>query len=168
MTGLLNLCKTMTLGRNPRHTFIRVAVLVVATFLVFKFMLLPVRVSKESMLPRYQDGQIKFINRLAFCLHEPARGDVVGIWKAGHRVMLLKRIIGLPGETVAIRGGVVHIDGQPLVEPWLALKPHPWFHAPVRLADDEYFVIGDNRTMSQESHSFGVKKRDRIAGKIVR
>jgi signal peptidase I len=78
--------------------------------------------------------------------------------------MYMKRIIGLPGETVAFAGGRVLINGEVLDEPY-EKTPCDWNCPPVKLGPDEYFVVGDNRTMPSENHVFGKAGRDRIIGK---
>jgi len=90
----------------------------------------------------------------------------VTIRYAGEHLMLLKRIIGLPGETVAFDNGAVLINGQPLPEPY---EKHPgdWTLLPRKLGPDEYFVVGDNRTMPYKQHTFGVVERFRIVGKVL-
>jgi signal peptidase I len=153
-------------GRNPKITLIRILALVAVCFVVFKFILLPIRVEGISMLPTYKDRSINFVNRLAYWRHEPRRGDVVGIRLAGIHVMYLKRIIALPGETVAFENGRVMIDGQPLDEPYEKWRSD-WTLPPVKLDADEYFVVGDNRTMPPENHVHGAVTRERIVGKIV-
>src|ERR1700744_4206661 len=85
--------QAIVLGRNPRNTVIRIAILLPFSFIVFHFVLLPIRVTGISMLPTYQDHTINFVNRLAYARHEPKRGDVVSIGFAGMHVMYLKRII---------------------------------------------------------------------------
>ena len=81
--------------------------------------------------------------------------------------MYIKRIVGLPGETLAIREGTVLINGQPLEEPWLHPKRRPWNRSPKILGTNQFFVIGDNRSMTQEQHEFGAIDGDRIIGKVV-
>ncbi len=156
----------MVVGRNPRATLVRVAVLAVTSFVVFRFILLPARIEGISMLPTYQDRSVNFINRLAYRWHEPRRCDVVGIRLAGLHVMYLKRIIGLPGETVAFVGGRVQINGEVLDEPY-EKTPCDWNYPPVKLGPDEYFMVGDNRTMPWEQHTFGRTTRDHIVGKAL-
>jgi signal peptidase I len=80
--------------------------------------------------------------------------------------MYMKRIIGLPGETVAFVGGRVLINGEVLDEPY-EKSPCDWNLLPVKLGPDEYFVVGDNRTMPSENHVFGKAGRDRIVGKAI-
>ncbi len=158
--------RTVLIGRRPKRTLARLAVLVVGSFIVFKFILLPIQIVGPSMLPTYPEKGINLVNRLAYLWHEPRRGDVVSIRLAGESVMYMKRIVGLPGETVAFAGGHVVIDGKPLNEPYVKL-PCNWERAPVKLGPDEYFVVGDNRSMPKEYHTFGELKRWRIAGKVL-
>jgi len=154
------------LGRNPRFTLIRAGILAGLALVVFKFILLPVRVSGGSMEPTYHDNRVNFINCLAYWNHEPRRGDVVGIRYAGRSVMLLKRIVGRPGEQVGFQHGRVTVNGTALDEPYVKL-PSDWNRAPVQLGPDEYFVVGDNRSMPMENHTFGITDRARIIGRTL-
>ena len=153
-------------GRRPRNTLIRITVLVVVSFIVFDFILLPIRVTGISMSPTYQDRSINFVNCLAYKRHEPQRGDVVSIRYAGKHLMLMKRIIGLPGESVGFEKGQVIINGNVLAEPY-EKRSCDWSIPPVQLGADEYFVVGDNRTMPPQDHVFGVVTRDRILGRVL-
>jgi signal peptidase I len=158
--------QTIAVGRNPRNTLIRIAILIVVCVILFHFVLLPVRVDGISMLPTYKSGSINFANRLAYLWHEPQRGDVVTVRFAGYHLMLMKRIIGLPGETVAFSNGTVFINGKPLDEPY-EKKPGNWTLPPKTLGPDEYYIVGDNRTMPWRDHTFGVVERYRIVGKVL-
>jgi len=162
-------------GRNLKTTLIRSAVWVVVCIILLRILFVHVEVFGISMLPTYDDQSTHWVNRLAYVLHEPQRGDVVAIGERGNddarllfspHVMYLKRIIGLPGETVAFENGRVLINGKILDEPYEKFICY-WDRAPVTLGADEYFVVGDNRTMPQEDHTFGVCKRYQIVGKIV-
>ena len=157
--------QVVLIGRNPRFTLLRILVLVVTCFVVTRFVLLPIRVQGGSMLPTYGNG-VNFVNRLAYISHEPRRGDVVGIRLAGPSVMLLKRIVGLPGETVAFHQGHAFINGKILEEPYVK-KDCDWERSPVTLAPDHYFFVGDNRSMPIEDHTMGEAHRNRIIGKIL-
>lgn len=158
--------RRLVVGRHPRRTLVRAAALAVTAFVVFKFVLLPVRISGESMAPTYRDGQINCLNRLAYRWHPPRRGDVVGVMTSGPHNLFLKRIVGLPGETIAIHQGVVLINGRPLAEPYVQAR-EPWEVPARELGPGEYFVIGDNRGMAQEAHTFGVARAHQIAGKVL-
>ena len=174
----------VVMGRNPKATLARVAVLIVTCFIVFKFILLPIRVEGISMLPNYKDRSWNLVNRFAYLRHEPQRGDVVGIrfsrtdtntpagihqvasWLKTPHAMLLKRIVGLPGETVAFADGRVLINSEALDEPYEKL-PCNWNYPAVQLGPDEYFVVGDNRTMPWEDHTLGRAQRSQIVGKAI-
>jgi signal peptidase I len=171
--------RTVIIGRNPGATRVRVTVLLalgLVCFVVFKFVLLPVRVSGISMLPTYRDHSINFINRLAYWRDAPQRGDIVAITFSTVKnsdsalepphIMLVKRIIGLPGDTVGFANGHAVINGAVLDEPYEKF-PCDWNRRPVKLAPDEYFVVGDNRSMPQQDHEFGVCKRYQIVGKAL-
>jgi signal peptidase I len=158
--------KALLVGRHPRRTAVRAVVLVVSAAVVFGFVLLPVRLIGISMEPTYNDGELNFANRLAFLWRAPARGDVVAIRMAGPSVLYVKRIVGLPGEEVAIDKGIVTIDGAPIVEPEVVYRA-PWQLAPLKLGQDEYFVIGDNRGMPMRNHDFGRTGRDRLVGTLL-
>ena len=159
--------RTILIGRKPGFTFIRIVVLVVTTFVVFRFVLLPpVRIKGPSMLPTLRENSIHFVNRLAYFWHEPRRGDVVSIRLAGYRVMYMKRIVGLPGETIEFSNGRLLVNGEVLEEPYVK-APYRWDLAPRTLGPDEYFVVGDNRVMPIEDHDLGVATRNRIVGKML-
>ena len=112
-------------------------------------------------------------NRLVYRFHEPRRGDIV-VFKTPARAeaacnaggTFIKRIVGLPGEKLSMRNGIVLIDGVPLLEPYLrpayrGRESGAW----PRIAGDGYFVLGDNRTMSCDSRRWGVVPRDNIIGR---
>jgi signal peptidase I len=159
-------------GRNPKRTLIRAVVLAVVCVAVFKCVLLPARVSGVSMEPTYADHSFTFVNRLPYLLHEPRRGDVVGIrltppnGVSAPHIMYLKRIIGLPGEAISFVDGHPCVNGQALDEPY-EKGPCNWSADPVQLGANEYFVVGDNRAMPKEEHVFGRAERSRIAGKAL-
>jgi signal peptidase I len=172
--GSRSVLRTAIFGRNLKVTLLRAAIWATVLLLVSKFVLVPIRVSGISMLPTYHDREINFVSRLAYLGHEPQRGDVVAIrlspviatrLEAPH-AMLLKRIIGLPGETVTFASGRIFINGKELEEPYETLQCD-WNIAPVPLAADEYFVVGDNRTMAEQDHTKGRCKRSQIVGKVI-
>jgi signal peptidase I len=161
------------IGRNPNVTLARAAILVATCVVVFKFVLLPIRVEGVSMLPAYKDKSLNFVNRLAYLRHEPRRGDVVGLRLGGTNalyrtpsVMYMKRIVGLPGETVAFADGHLLINGTALDEPYVN-GPCDWNCAPVTVNPNQYFVVGDNRSMPRDYHVFGQAKKEQIVGKVL-
>lgn len=158
--------KRLLIGANPRLTLARAAATITAAYVLFGYVLLPVRLHGISMRPTYREGAINFANRLTFWRREPARGDVVAIRMAGRGAMYVKRIVGLPHERIEIVGGMVLVDGRPLDEPAVVHRA-PWNLPPFTLAADEYFVVGDNRGMAIENHDLGRARRDRIVGRML-
>jgi len=154
------------IGRRPKRTLVRIAVLVSVCFVLFKFVLAPIRIVGPSMLPTCRDGQVHVLNRLAYRSHEPRRGDIVGIKYTGEHVLLLKRIIGLPGETVGFHDGRLLINGQTVEEPYVRY-PCDWEMAPKAVRPGYFFVVGDNRSMPLEFHTRGQFEREKILGKLV-
>ena len=157
---------SVLLGRNPKLTLLRAGALVASAIVVFGWILLPLRLAGISMLPTYRDGALNFANRAAYWGRDPARGDVVAIRMAGNSAFLVKRIVALPGEQIAISEGTVLIDGRPLEEIDVVLRS-PWNMQPMTLGADEYFVIGDNRSMPMANHDLGRVARGRIVGKLL-
>lgn len=158
------------IGRNPKVTAIRLLVTVALAFAVFRWVLLPIRVTGISMAPTYRDGQKAYVNRLSLWLHPPRRGDILGISTSGIHTMFLKRVIALPGEQVRIMRGHVLINGELLEEPYL-VNPAPWNwpadgHEEV-MGPDEYLMIGDNRTMRVDEHEFGAAHRSKLVGRVT-
>jgi len=155
----------LVLGRNPKATLIRAAMLIATAWVVFGVLLLPVRMEGISMMPTYSGG-INFANRFAYRLSPPERGDPVVVRMAGAGAVYVKRVVGLPGERIAIEAGVVLIDGEPLLEPHVLYKTM-WSMDEVTVGPDEYFLIGDNRGMPMKYHDFGKASRERIIGKMI-
>jgi signal peptidase I len=155
------------IGRYPKRTLVRAVILVVVSLVVFHYVLQPVRVQGASMLPTYKEYGIHFVNRLAYLFHPPQRGDVVAIrLLAGEHVMYMKRIVGLPGETVAFHQGRLYINGQPMDEPYVK-NPCDWERPPELIPPDHYYVVGDNRDMPFDDHTQGRAARELIVGKVV-
>ena len=166
-SGLPDWLRIAIMGRSLKRTLIRAALLAAGIYFVAQFVLLPRRVDGPSMLPTYPDHSVVFVNRLAYLRHGPQRGDVVFVRMAGLSVMYMKRVIGLPGETVAFAGGHALIDGQVLDEPYVKFRCY-WNHDPIILGPDEYYVVGDNRSMRWDDHEKGVAPRRRIVGRILK
>ena len=119
-----------------------------------------------SMMPNltYNNGVIveKVTYRL---LHAPQRGDVVVVDLPGEQELLVKRIVALPGETVAVQDGQVFVNGQPLAKPWATLQGG-MDYAPTRVTAGHIFVLGDNREVSRDSRWFGPVPQSCIDGQV--
>jgi len=160
--------RTLIVGRDPRWTLARIAFVVIATVVLLKYVVLLRKIESVSMLPTFREGSVHVINRLAYRGdRRPQRGDIVGIRTSGDTIMYVKRIIGLPGETIAIVNGTVVINSRDLDEPYVRPGRFPWNRPTRQLRDDQYFVIGDNRSMRQDQHEFGAVDADRIQGRVV-
>lgn len=118
----------------------------------------------HSMEPNlYQDQQL-VVDKVSYRFHAPARGDIVIVDVPGYEIPLIKRVIGLPGEMVEIRGGQVLINGQPLDEPYLDDVTQRDF-GPVEVPAGHVFVMGDNRNVSHDSRSIGPVPQEWIVGR---
>jgi signal peptidase I len=162
----VSLTRHLVLGRDPRRTLFRIAVLAILSYVTFGWLLTPIRVRGISMEPGYEDGRLNLVNRAVYRLRVPARGDVVAIRLAGPHVLYVKRVVALPNERVAIVRGVVQIDGLPLSEPYVRHR-QAWNYSEVTVGPREYFVIGDNRAMRMSEHDFGRVDARRIIGTLA-
>ena len=147
-----------------------IAVVVAATYLVVTFVGQRTQVSGESMETTLSDGDHLIVDKISYRFRDPERYDIVVFpYRLEENTYYIKRIIGLPGETVQIVDGYVYINGVQLDEHYgNEIMEKPGIAAePVTLGEDEYFVLGDNRNNSQDSRtaSVGVIHRDGILGR---
>lgn len=125
-----------------------------------------------SMEPTFETNQFLIVSRIHYLIGEPERGDIVVFHFPGNTEEdYIKRVIGLPGETVEIRDTRVYVEGQELTEPYIneECRPDRCRDATWTLAEDEYFVMGDNRNHSQDSRasSVGPVSRNYIVGEVL-
>ncbi len=135
------------------------------------------RIQGGSMLPTLHNRDFALVWRLPYLFREPQRGDVVICHYPGRMMKRLpflpqafvKRVIGLPGDTLEWVEGELLLNGTPLAEPYLdpARCRFPRTRPPVTLGPDEYFVLGDNRGSSNDSRSVGPLRRHAIRGRVV-
>lgn len=144
----------------------RVLALAAVAGVAFTWVLIPIRTDGPSMLPTYNADSLNLVNKWSYVFASPSRGDIVAIRLAGPHLVYVKRIVGLPGERIAFVGGMIHVNGSPLTEPYVHYR-RPWDRPEETLGPSEYFVVGDNRGMSQGNHKFGIVDRERILGKVV-
>ncbi len=143
--------------------------------LVVVFVVQPVKVEGTSMLPRLHDGERIFVNKLIYYdeyrwAPKIERGDIVVFWfPEDPSKSYIKRVIGLPGETVEVREGTVLINGAPLIESYLDPKSNlaTKSQAPAIVKLNYYFVMGDNRDNSSDSRSWGLVPKKYIYGKAL-
>lgn len=138
---------------------------VVIAFLVRAYVFSPYRVDGVSMLETLQDGEMMFTTKYDYILGEPSRFDVVICRYPGRSEHFVKRLVGLPGDTVAIAGGVLYVNGEAQEEAYITHLPNYTMEA-YTLAEDEYFVLGDNRSNSNDSHIIGTLARSQIEAHV--
>ncbi len=153
---------------SPARSFLREVVetfvLALLIYLVINALTGRFYVRGSSMEPTLHNGQYLVVSKISYLFNEPQRGDiVVFVSLNGTGEDYIKRVIGLPGERVEVRDGAVWINGYRLDEPYLNSGiPYTgvW-----KLGPDEYFVLGDNRANSSDSHTWGPLPRKNIIGK---
>jgi signal peptidase I len=163
MNSFIRQILRVSFGKNPKLTFLRLVLIALLSFLIFRYLLLPVRIAGESMEPTYRNNSINFIYTLKYSECLPDYGDIVAVSMAGRRVMLLKRVVALPSDTVAFQDGQLYINDRLKKEPYLVYDSD-WDMEQIKLESDEFFVVGDNRSMPKKNHAFGRVKLMRIIG----
>jgi signal peptidase I len=159
--------KELLVGKSLGRSLVRGLAVGVVLLLGSQFLLTPVRAHGISMVPTYAEGQLLWVNRLAYRSgRQVQRGDIVAITLKSGEAVLVKRIIGLPGERIRIVAGQVLINDQPLDEPYCIYRL-PWNILEAQLGPDEVFVVGDNRSMKEKFHDFGRASTSRILGRMI-
>ena len=136
-------------------------VIVVAVVLIRTFIITPVRVDGDSMKNTLKNGDILLLYKLSSI----DRFDIIVLDEEKDNEKIIKRVIGLPGETVAIKKGKIYINDKVIDDEYAYGETSDYNK--VTLRDDEYFILGDNRLISKDSRYFGPIKDNEIKGKIV-
>lgn len=137
----------------------------VIVLVINMFLAQATRVEGQSMEPNLHDNQRLIIEKVSYYVHPPRRGDIVVLRLPNRRSdPLIKRVIGLPGETVEIRDGRVLINGEALDEPYLSISTYAGM-PPQVVPEEQVFVLGDNRGFSNDSRSFGFVPFSDIVGR---
>lgn len=146
-----------------------VLIAVVASVLIIVFLYQPVRVEGTSMLPRLEDRDRLFINKFVYHFEPIHRGDIVVFhYPRDPEKSYIKRVIALPGDRLHIDRGRVYLNGKVLREPYVPEQFRDTKSMPDMIVpDDEYFMMGDHRSISSDSREFGPVDRDLIYGKAV-
>ncbi len=147
-----------------RQTLITIA-LAVVIFLVLQMTFQSSVVVGSSMEPSLTPGQRLVVNKLVYRFHEPERGDVIILHPPTNgQVDYIKRIVALPGDTVEIRNRTVYVNGKPIEEPYIVDPPN-YTMVKRQIPEGQYFVLGDNRNNSNDSHTGWLLPRENIIGK---
>jgi signal peptidase I len=152
---------------------IEAAVMAMAIFvLVYLFLFQPHQVRGNSMYPNFHDREYLLTDKISYRFHEPARGDVI-VFRAPQKeeYEYIKRIVGMPGDSVKISNGKIYINGNLVEEIYLPTdyltNAGRFLHEnqTIEVDDNLYFVLGDNRSHSSDSREWGLVPRDNIIGK---
>lgn len=130
------------------------------------FVLQPIRVSGESMRNTLQNGELMLVTKYDYLLGDPSRFDIVICHFPGEgQTMFVKRVVGVPGDTVAIRNGTLYLNGEPVEELYIDRAPNYTMPDTI-VGAGQYFVLGDNRASSMDSHIVGQLSREQILGHV--
>ncbi len=125
-----------------------------------------VRVDGFSMRPTLEDGEFVLVNKMSYRFGEVSRGDIIVFhFPVNPQEDLVKRVIGLPGDHVQVRNNQVFVNGQLLNEPYIAQSP--LYAGEWTVADEQLFVLGDNRNNSNDSKDWGLLPKEKVVGKAV-
>ena len=156
---------TQTRRSHLLREIVETVLLTAAIFLVVNAATGRFRIEGTSMEPNLHNGEYVLIDKVSYLLHPPERGDVVVFTPpTNENKDYIKRVIGLPGDIVEIRGGQVYVNGFALDEPYL-ISPTNSSDQVIHVEEGRYFVLGDNRNNSSDSRSFGSITPQSIVGR---
>ena len=146
---------------------VEIGILTILIFLVVRFVIQSYHIDGPSMQPGLQNGQYVMVNKIAYMFQQPERGDVI-VFHNPENVSqdFIKRVIGLPGDTIETDFNTVKVNGVTLNEKYIS-APYNRSANVWKVPAGEYFVMGDNRPVSDDSRSFGFVPRNYIVGKAA-
>jgi signal peptidase I len=157
--------------RNAVEWVVIIAIAIGFAFLVRGVAFQTFYIPSESMVPRLQTDDRVIVNKLTYDFRDPSRGDVVVFsTPPGSHIEdmsdLVKRVVGLPGETIQGKDGRIYINGELLPEPYLPADVQSKDFGPVKVPANSYFMLGDNRQYSNDSTVWGPANRDLFVGPV--
>ena len=145
---------------------IETILLAMILFLAINALSARVRVENVSMKPTLEPGEFLLINRVSYKLGDPHIGDIIVFHAPGVSDMdYIKRVIGLPGDEVRVTDGTIYVNDQPLYESYISESPN--YSGTWNVPEGEYFVLGDNRNNSSDSHLWGFVPAEDIVGRAL-
>lgn len=158
--------KKKTVGQEILSWIVTFAVAIVLALGIRTLIFEPVRVDGHSMDYTLADDEYMIVTKYDYLFGEPERGDVVIChYPDRGRTNFVKRLVALPGDTVSMLNGTLYVNGEPVDEPYITNRANYNMQA-VSLGKNEYFVLGDNRSSSNDSHLIGPISRDQIKGHV--
>lgn len=158
--------KKKTVGQEILSWILTFAVAIALALVIRTFIFEPVRVDGHSMDYTLADNEYMIVTKYDYLLGEPERFDVVIChYPERGRTNFVKRLVGMPGDTVSMLNGTLYVNGEAIDEPYITNKANYNMQA-YTLKDDEYFVLGDNRSSSNDSHIIGPISREQIKGHV--
>jgi len=143
-----------------------VIVAVVSIYLVYAFIAQPFKVDGKSMEPNFSTGDYLIVDEITYRFREPVRGEVIVLHNpTNEEEFFIKRVVGLPGEQILVSDNKVFVDGERIDEDYLSTDVKMSDTPPFELREDEFFVMGDNRTVSSDSRQWGFVPKKNIIGK---
>lgn len=144
----------------------RIILVAAGSFLFFSYVLIPLRIQGHSMEPTYLDGSHAFCLRPWYLFTDMKRTDIVTVRFTGKSIMLLKRVLALPGDTLEFREGMLFVNNKKIEEPYVSY--HSSWNLPVRKIKPGFvYVAGDNRSTPMSQHHFGQVRVSRIIGAVL-
>ncbi len=158
--------KKKTVGQEILSWILTFAVAIALALVIRTFIFEPVRVDGHSMDYTLADNEYMIVTKYDYLLGEQERFDVIIChYPERGRTNFVKRLVGLPGDTVSMLNGTLYVNGEAIDEPYITNKANYNMQA-YTLKDDEYFVLGDNRSSSNDSHIIGPISREQIKGHV--
>lgn len=156
-------------SRQPTEAIVREIIeTLLLTFFIFflvNSLIGRYRIDGSSMNPTLYDGEYLLINNVSYYLDQPQYGDIIVFKHPNNNLNLIKRVIGLPGDHIEIRNRQVIVNEQVVDEPYIAAPPN--YSGTWDVPVDKFFVLGDNRNNSSDSHSWSFLPEENIVGKAM-